>query len=79
MIVKVKFWKPEIQGFAGKEYAYLTDLDLRVNDKVVAPTARNPEQAAVVVETNCKAENLSLSYLSVLKTIEKKWEGALPK
>lgn len=78
MICKVKFLKPEIKGFAGKEYAYLSQLDLRVNDVVVAPTARNPIQAAVVVETDCRKESISLSWLANLKYIEKKWEGDLP-
>lgn len=53
MICKVKYWKGELlNGYAGREYTYLSDLPLRVGDKVVAPTAKEPMQKAIVVATN---------------------------
>ena len=78
MNVKVRFWKPDAQGFAGNDYAYFTHLDLIKGDIVVAPTKRNPMQAAIVTRINVPNEELSLAYLYNLREIEKRWEGDLP-
>ena len=37
----------------GKTYTYRTTLDLRLGQKVICPTYKNPRETAVVVAVNC--------------------------
>ena len=49
MYVKVQYYKGG--GFySGGHYAYLTKLPLEVGDKVIAPTAKEPRQRAIVTQ-----------------------------
>ena len=48
MYVTVKYYRSEMNGYAGKEYCYWTDLDVRRGDVVAAPV-RGIDQRAVVV------------------------------
>ena len=41
MIVSVLFFDPQINGYAGNEYVYLTDLPLVRHQKVLAPVEEN--------------------------------------
>ena len=45
--VQVKYWKSGFYG--GAEYTYKTALPLATNDKVIAPTAKEPRQRAIVM------------------------------
>lgn len=58
-IVKVKYFKPNFNAYAGMSYAYKTELPLEVGDKVIAPTAKETQQRALVVEVNLPAETIS--------------------
>lgn len=51
--VSVKYWKSGFYG--GSEYAYKTALPLAPNDKVIAPTAKEPRQRAIVTKINVAA------------------------
>lgn len=48
MFVKVCYWNEAYDGYSGRDYAYTTSLPLKVGDKVIAPTAKNAEQRAMV-------------------------------
>lgn len=49
MYVKVQYYKSG--GFyAGGRYAYLTRLPLEIGDKVIAPTAKEERQKAIVTD-----------------------------
>lgn len=48
MYVGVLYFKEDVDGYAGKTYSYFTNLPLKVGDKVIAPTVKNPEQRAMV-------------------------------
>lgn len=37
----------------GKTYTYKTKLNLRLGQKVICPTYKNPRETAVVVAVNC--------------------------
>lgn len=51
MYVKVKYYKSG--GFyGGPAYTYATELPLRENDQVIAPTAKEVRMRAVVTEIN---------------------------
>ena len=58
-IVKVKYFKPNLNAYAGMSYAYKTELPLVAGDKVIAPTAKETQQKALVVEVNLPAETIS--------------------
>lgn len=38
---------------SARAYTYFSNLDLKLKQKVYAPTARNPKQEAMVVAVNC--------------------------
>lgn len=40
-------------GVSKKSYTYYTFLDLRLGQKVICPTYRNPRQVATVTAVNC--------------------------
>lgn len=40
-------------GVSKKSYTYRTMLDLRLGQKVICPTYRNPRQVATVTAVNC--------------------------
>ena len=48
MFVSVVYFHPEYEGYSGKAYTYQTALPLTVGAKVIAPTAKNPDQRALV-------------------------------
>lgn len=51
MYVSVFYREDASEGYrAGRAYTYETDLPLKPLDKVIAPTAKNPEQRAMVVD-----------------------------
>lgn len=40
-------------GVTNRAYTYKTKLDLRLQQKVIAPTYKNPRQTATVTAVNC--------------------------
>ena len=54
MYVNVQYYKGA--GFySGRPYVYRTELPLEVGDKVIAPTAKEPRQRAIVTEVQVAA------------------------
>lgn len=75
MLVRVKYWKGGVlNGYAGFPYTYRTNLPLNVGDVVVAPTAKEPMQRAIVVETNVPESVVDPAWEHTIKTITNRWE-----
>lgn len=50
MFVGIAYYDEKISGYkADRAYTYQTDMALKVGDKVIAPTAKTPEQRGMVV------------------------------
>ena len=47
MIVKVKYFNEEVNGYGGQEYTYITNLPLQQFTKVIAPTYKGDNKALV--------------------------------
>lgn len=71
MYVKVIYYKPEAQGYAGREYTYFTNLALNVGDRVTAPTATEPNQKAMVTEIDVSEDEISPDWKDRIKEITK--------
>ncbi len=53
MFITVFYHDDVLNGYkTGRAYTYDTQLPLKVGDKVIAPTAKNPEQRAIVAEVD---------------------------
>lgn len=68
-IVRVRFYKPEIDAYAGRQYTYRTTLPLKENDRVLAPTANDPAQKAVVVAVGLPETVIDEQWADRVKTI----------
>ena len=55
MFVSVRFWRPEFEGYSGREYTYRTEMLLRAGDVVCAPTVHNPRNRAIVTGVSLEA------------------------
>ena len=71
MIVKVKYYKGEINGYAGRDYTYRTSLPLQVGDHVIAPTAKEPNQRAIVTEINLPESVIDERWADRVRTIDR--------
>lgn len=78
MYISVKYWKDELQGFAGNAYTYKTKLAfLQVGDKVAAPvkirgTSAVEDRKAVVVDIGVPEPSFPCS------TITEMWKEPEP-
>ena len=70
-IVKVQYFKPHYDGYAGVAYSYRTDLPLKVGDKVIAPTAKDPNQRAIVVQVGLPESVIDPAWADRVQTITK--------
>ena len=50
MLVNVRYYKPQLNGYAGNAFTYKTALPLKVGDKVIAPTRGGDNRAMIVVD-----------------------------
>ena len=55
MFVTVRYYKPLIGAYAGNDYTYETQMALVRGDKVIAPTAKEPRNRAIVTAVNVEA------------------------
>ena len=69
MYCKVIYYKPEANGYAGREYLYFTNMNLTEGDKVIAPTTKEPKQKAMVTEVNVSADEISPEWENAIKEI----------
>lgn len=70
MYVRVMYYKPEANGYSGREYTYFTQMPLQEGDKVIAPTAKEPEQKAMVTEVNISETEISPEWKDRIKEIK---------
>ena len=54
----------------GKTYTYKTRLDLRLGQKVICPTYKNPRETAVVVAVNCPEPGFKCKEITEVVTEE---------
>lgn len=52
MYVSIRYYKSPAGVYAGAEYTYHTDLPLKVGDKVITPTVKEPRQRGIVTKVN---------------------------
>lgn len=52
MICKIIYYDPAANAYSSRRYTYKTDLPLKVNDKVIAPTSKGERNRALVMEVN---------------------------
>ena len=74
-IVTVQYQdKDNPDEYRGREYAYLTDIDLAAGDIVIAPTWRG-DSVARVSAANVPESKVDERIMPLLKTITAKYEG----
>lgn len=70
MYVRVKFYKPQIDGYGGFPYLFETKLPLTVGSKVLAPSQKG-ECKALVTEINVSASEIKPEWADRIKSIVK--------
>lgn len=70
MIVRVKYLNEALRGYMGAEYTYITSLELKPYDKVIAPTY-DGDKKALVTQVNLPNECISPSWADRVKEIVK--------
>jgi len=63
MIVRVKYWNDTISAYAGAEYTYLSDIELKPLEKVLVPVGNEDGlKKAIVTQTDLPSSVLSPSW-----------------
>jgi len=70
MLVYARYWKPELEGYGGKDYLFETGLPLAVGERVIAPSWKG-EQKAIVTKTRVKVSDLPEGLLDKLGTLSR--------
>lgn len=68
MYVTVRYYKPQLSGYAGMAYTYRTSLPLKAGDKVIAPT-KGGDNRAIVLETDVPEKSIAPYLLPILREI----------
>jgi hypothetical protein len=68
MYVTVRYYKPQLSGYAGMAYTYRTSLPLKAGDKVIAPT-KGGDNRAIVLETDVPENSIAPHILPLLREI----------
>lgn len=68
MLVNVRYFKPQLNGYAGNAFTYKTALPLKVGDRVIAPT-RGGDNRAMVVEINVPEGRVDERVMPLLREI----------
>lgn len=68
MYVTVRYYKPQLSGYAGMAYTYRTSLPLKAGDKVIAPT-KGGDNRAIVLETDVPESSIAPYLLPLLREI----------
>ena len=70
MIVRVKYYNDNICAYAGAEYTYLSDMELKKLEKVIVPVGENGEtKRAIVTATNLPTSVISPAWADKLKKV----------
>lgn len=71
MICRVKYFNPIIGAYAGAEYTYLADMDLKPMQKVLVPAGiENEVKKAIVTATNLPMTVISPAWADKLKKVK---------
>lgn len=74
MIVSINYKDRHGDGYDGRKYSYLCSIpNIRVGDKVIAPTYKGGREA-VVVEVDVPLYSIDPAIISKLRTITKRQE-----
>lgn len=68
MYATVRYYKPQLKGYAGMAYTYRTSLPLKAGDKVIAPT-KGGDNRAIVLETDVPESSIAPYLLPLLREI----------
>lgn len=70
--MSARFWKEEIQGYAGRDYTYKTVLPLTVGDQVLVPTANDETpKRALITAVNLPDDAVKPEWADRVKEITK--------
>lgn len=70
MYVKVKFFRKSAMGYVGSEYAYETELPLKVTDKVTVPAGIGGKNRAIVTAVNVPESDINPEYFPLKRITE---------
>lgn len=68
MYVKVMYFKDWRGDYGGNAYTYATNLELKVGDKVIAPT-QSGDKKALVVQVNVPESEINPQWADKIKNI----------
>lgn len=68
MHVTVRYYKPQLSGYAGMPYTYRTSLPLKAGDKVIAPT-KGGDNRAIVLDADIPESSIAPYLLPLLREI----------
>lgn len=68
MYVTVRYYKPQLSGYAGMAYTYRTGLPLKAGDKVIAPT-KGGDNRAIVLDADIPESSIASYLLPLLREI----------
>nr|DAK00798.1 MAG TPA: Protein of unknown function (DUF2577) [Caudoviricetes sp.] len=68
MYVTVRYYKPQLSGYAGMAYTYRTSLPLKAGDKVIAPT-KGGDNRAIVLDADVPENSIAPHILPLLREI----------
>lgn len=68
MYVTVRYYKPQLSGYAGMAYTYHTGLPLKAGDKVIAPT-KGGDNRAIVLDADIPESSIAPHILPLLREI----------
>ena len=74
-IVKVQYFKGEINGYMGREYSYRTELPLKEGDKVIAPTAKDGNQRTIVTKAGLPESVIDPAWADRVRSITRMDNG----
>lgn len=68
-LVRVKYFKDDIKGYAGREYTFRTELPLQPFQKVLVPSNDVELKKALVVEIDVPESEIDPAWANRIKTI----------
>ena len=68
MYVTVRYYKPQLSGYAGMSYTYRTSLPLKAGEKVIAPT-KGGDNRAIVLKADVPESSIAPYLLPLLREI----------
>lgn len=70
MYIKIMYYKDWQGDYGGNAYTYSTELNVKVGDKVIAPT-QSGDKRALVVQVGVPDGEIDIRWADKIKTIDK--------